>query len=83
MADLIMYGIWIPRTGWLRGEEGRALMFTERVVAQETARRIGKKAKVFFIDRSLVDIEPALLDAEREKVFELKKFFQFAEWIRK
>jgi len=62
----LMYGVWLPGKGWLRGEESRALMFTEKIVAQETARRVGQKAKVYFIDQSLVDIEQGLLDAEQK-----------------
>ena len=64
----LMYGVWLPGIGWLRGEESRALMFTEKVVAQETARRVGQKAKVYFVDGSLVDIEQKLLEAERHPV---------------
>jgi len=72
----IFYGIWIPGTGWLRGDGERALMFTEKAVAQETARRVGANAKVFFIDNSLVDIEAKLLEAEKESV----KSFTFRFW---
>ena len=64
----IMYGCWIKGKGWVRGEEGRALMFTYWEVAQETARRIGN-AKVYFIDQSLVDIENQLLAAEKTDFF--------------
>jgi hypothetical protein len=75
----IFYGIWIPGTGWLRGEGERALMFTEKAVAQETARRVGAKAKVFFIDNSLVDIEAKLLAAENTKSFSVLYWLGFKE----
>ena len=65
----IMHGVWIPGIGWLRGEENRALMFTEKTVAVQTAKRIKQKAKVYFIDQSLVDIEQKLLAAEESDFF--------------
>jgi hypothetical protein len=76
----IFYGIWIPGTGWLRGDGERALMFTEKAVAQETARRVGQKAKVYFIDNSLVDIEAKLLDAEKRNTQKWRTYV-FLNWL--
>jgi hypothetical protein len=71
----IMYGIWLRGRGWLRGGENRALMFTEKQIAQETARRIGG-GKVYFIDQSLVDIEQELLKAEMVKISLFRRIHQ-------
>ena len=80
-TDLLMYGIWIPGKGWLRGEQNRALMFTFRHVANETAKRIGEHARIYFIDQSLVDIEGKLLEAEASNyqffLFDIKRLARF------
>lgn len=73
----ILYGVWIPGTGWLRGDQSRALMFADKAVAQEIAQRIGRRAKAYFIDQSLVDIEGHLLDAEKERTFKPWSLFRF------
>lgn len=67
--DSIFYGVWIPGKGWVRGAENKALMFDNRLVALETARRVKQDAKVYFIDQSLVDIESKLLEAENTDFF--------------
>lgn len=59
----VMYGCWIKGIGWIRGENGQALMFTVRDIAVQTSKRIGN-CEVYFIDQSLVDIEAQLLEAE-------------------
>ena len=65
----LLYGVWIPNHGWQRGDNNKALMFTSKDVAFETARRLGNKAKVYYIDQSLVDIERVLLEAEQNEFF--------------
>jgi hypothetical protein len=70
----ILYGVWLPTKGWLRGEQSKALMFEHKAIAKETAQRIGSRAKVYFIDQSLVDIEYQLLEAEKQNSF--KAWFQ-------
>lgn len=68
MADYpIMYGIWKPKQGWIRGENNQALMFTVKDIAIQTADRL-KGCKVYFIDQSLVDIEQLLLEAESKSI---------------
>lgn len=65
----LLYGVWIPEKGWVKGAENKALMFDNKVVALETAKRVKQNAKVYYIDRSLVDIEDKLLEAERNDFF--------------
>lgn len=67
MEQKPLFGIWIPATGWLKGEDRKALAFTWNEVAQEVARRIGGGAHVYFIDLSLEDLEATLLEAEARK----------------
>lgn len=65
----ILYGIWIPRKGWLRGAESKALMFDLEIIAKQISKRLGNHTKVYYIDQSLVDIEDKLLEAERTDFF--------------
>lgn len=64
----ILYGIWIPRKGWLR-YENKVLMFDIEVIANQLSKRLGNHTKVYYIDQSLVDIEDKLLEAERTDFF--------------
>jgi hypothetical protein len=76
MADIpLLYGVWIPNHGWQRGDNNKAIMFTDKQVAKETAKRLGNHAKVYFIDQSLIDIEDKLLEAEKNDFF--TPFFLF------
>lgn len=63
----VMFGIWIPGKGWIRGANAQALMFMHKHVAQATAKLLHSHARVQFIDQSLVDIEQQLLDAEMQR----------------
>lgn len=80
---IILYGIWIPGKGWIRGAENKALMFDIQAVAEQTAKRVKQDAKVYYIDQSLVDIEDRLLEAERTDfykpwfLFDLKRLSKF------
>jgi hypothetical protein len=60
-----MYGIWIPKQGWLRGAGGSPVAFREKEVADATARRAGNNASVQFIDPALVDLEQNFLSVEK------------------
>jgi hypothetical protein len=67
----ILYGVWIPGEGWLKGRKPTgeivALSFDSKAVALETAGRVGKDAQVFYVDDSLTAIESALLEAEENR----------------
>jgi hypothetical protein len=65
----LLYGVWIPSHGWQRGDNNKALMFLDKRVANECAKRLGNHARVYYIDNSLVDIEHHLLEAERNDFF--------------
>ena len=67
MAKLpLMYGVWIPKQGWLSGVSG-AFATEHEEVAQQTARRVGQGAKVFFIDDALRDLEQNFVSLEKQK----------------
>ena len=75
----LFYGVWIPGAGWLAGVkpsgERMVLSFEIRVVAEETAKRIGRGAIVLFVDDSLMAIETTLLEAEAEQAKHKNGFF--------
>lgn len=79
----ILYGVWVPKSGWVRGDQAKALMFEYKFIAEETAKRIRRDAKVYYIDQSLVDIEAELLKAEQAEffkpwfLFEIKRLYKF------
>jgi len=62
----IFYGIWTPGLGWLKANN-EAVAFESKKVAAATAKRMGNKARVEFIDDSLEALEVQLLEAERNK----------------
>ena len=64
-----LYGIWIPKEGWLKSTNG-VVSFDIEEVAQDTARRVG--GKVRFVDQSLIDLEKNILSLEA-----MKKWWQF------
>jgi len=82
----LFYGVWIPGAGWLAGVkpsgERMVLSFEIRVVAEETAQRIGRGAKVLFVDDSLMAIESTLLEAEAEQKAQRKNGFFSELWKR-
>ena len=59
-----MYGVWLPGKGWLRGTNKKPYADYIKDVAIELAKRIDPKAKVYFIDPAIVDLENELLNAE-------------------
>lgn len=64
MTDPILYyGVWIPGQGWLK-RNNDYVAFDSRQVAEETARRIGQKAKVYYIDSALADLETYFRELE-------------------
>jgi len=62
----IFYGIWTPGLGWLKANN-EPVAFEKKEVAESTAKRMGNKARVEFIDDSLAALENQLLEAERNK----------------
>lgn len=77
-----MYGVWIPGEGWLHPSVTRE-PYAETMLekAQSTARRVGKHARVEFIDKSLVDMQDLFLAAERETW--QARLAQFVKQIKK
>ena len=64
----ITYGVWLPGRGWLKGANHQAFGDTHKEVAEELAFRIGTGAKVYYIDKALVDLEAQLLEAESLRI---------------
>lgn len=71
MADTSLYGIWITGKGWLKGKSEITVSFDSFTVAEQTAKRFGN-AKVYFIDKSLEDLENVLLEIEHRKTLSYK-----------
>lgn len=67
------YGVWIPGQGWLKGARG-VYADLNKAVAKEIAKRIGKGARVYFVDEAIADLEQVLILAEKEREFPRLKF---------
>ena len=65
-----LYGIWLYGKGWLKGNKG-TVTFDNYPVAQQVAERMGN-AKVYFIDKSLEDLEQVLLEIEHRSTLSYK-----------
>lgn len=61
---MILYGVWIRGSGWLRAPGG-IVSFAEKRIAQDTARRVG--GEVRYIDDSLKDLEQNILSLEAQR----------------
>ena len=66
MLDKLLYGVWLRGEGWVK-VHNVAVAFESKEVAIQTAERVGSNADVFYIDKSLVDLERYLLDCEKNK----------------
>jgi len=66
MTEPLLYGIWIPGKGWKKGTLGKPIAFESRLLADDTALRLGQHARAEFIDESLMDLEHDLLVAEAQ-----------------
>jgi hypothetical protein len=71
MEDKNVYGIWIPGEGWLKGKDIFADESLEK--ANQVARLIGKDARVYFIDQSIIDLERQYLEQERRTIWHIFK----------
>ena len=67
MSNNLLYGIWVRGQGWLKNDKNSSLSFDSKEVADEVAKRIG--GRVFFIDKSLDEIESVLLEIEKKSVW--------------
>ena len=66
-----LYGIWIPRRGWLKvskpGGGLSAYADANHDVARSVAHRYGNGARVEYVDESLIALEAAFLDREYQR----------------
>lgn len=75
MTNDLVYGVWIPGTGWLR--IGSAIFAdTHREVAEEVARNIGHQSCVRFVDESITKLEEAYLQHEKESIWRILTSFK-------
>ena len=79
MSNNLLYGIWVRGQGWLKNDRNLSLSFDSKDVADEVAKRIG--GKVFFIDKSLDEIESVLLEIERKKLWNRISLRNFLLWL--
>ena len=78
MTAPILYGVWTPGAGWLKGRKSSTgevvpLSFESLAVAEQTAKRIGNRSSVFYIDDTLAAIEEALIQSEAEQARKRKE----------
>lgn len=71
MADTdnkLMYGIWMPSRGWIRGKDG---VFADYSLEKslQVARLIGRGASVRYIDDSIVSLENSYLENEKRNLW--------------
>lgn len=76
-----LYGIWMPRVGWLRfpapGGAMSAYATARRDEAKIYARWLGHGAFFVPVDTSLISGEGQLLDAEKERAL-----YRFQAWSK-
>jgi hypothetical protein len=58
----LVYGVWIDGKGWLRGRDQRVWSDMRREYAEEALRMVSGRARVAFIDESMIDLEQFFLD---------------------
>ena len=75
MAATIFYGIWLRGQGWLK-RNGEYIAFDNLQVAQQTKKRIGKIATVYYIDGALADLEVYFLEMEKSKVVGIRQLLR-------
>ena len=64
----VLYGVWTPGIGWLRGKETRVYCTPHKVIAERISRRLGGNSRAEFIDEALGDgvIEERLRQTEKQ-----------------
>ncbi len=65
----VLYGVWLPRVGWLRvNRDGQPVPFADahQEVAAQVARCVGRGARVRFIDIAIMSLEGDYLAQERK-----------------
>lgn len=80
MADIIYYGVWLRGQGWLK-RNNEYIAFTNLAVAQQTKKRIGKTATVYYIDGALADLEVYFLEMEKSKFVGIRQLLR--GWFEK
>jgi len=66
--DALLFSVWIPGVGWLRGKNERIFASDRREVAESAARLYGGRALVTEFDgEAMVDLEKIFLEQESER----------------
>ena len=62
----VNYGIWLPGSGWVRGNANEALAFENKDVADYYAAWF--RGKSMPVDQSLIDLQDELLQSRKRQV---------------
>lgn len=66
--DVLLFAVWIPRSGWLKGSQDRIFATDVREVAESAARLYGSGSFVTEFDgQAMADLEDVFLSRERER----------------
>lgn len=66
--DLVLFAVWVPGIGWLRGENERIFASDRREISESAARLYGSGAFVTEFDgQPMADLERVFLERERER----------------
>lgn len=68
-ANKHTYGVWIPSEGWVRGKDNKVFADYSISKCNQVARLLGRGARVYFIDPSIVDLEKQYLEQERNSTW--------------
>lgn len=67
--DLVLFAVWVPGIGWLRGENERIFASDRREVADSAARLYGDGSFVTEFDgAAMKDLESVFLERERARI---------------
>lgn len=66
--DPILFSVWLPGVGWLRGKNERIFASDRREIAESAARLYGDDATVTEFDgEAMIDLEKIFLERESER----------------
>lgn len=66
--DALLFAVWIPGAGWLRGSNERIFASDRREIAESAARLYSGGSFVTEFDgEAMIDLEAVFLEKERER----------------
>jgi len=67
-VDALLYAVWIPGSGWLRGSNERIFASDRREIAESAARLYAAGSFVTEFDgEAMIDLEKTFVEKERER----------------